>query len=59
MSKMMLKTIRGQLFQEKMRFENTIYPIRFVKFQCDYDLNFGRYLNPELPPIRVELYPPK
>jgi hypothetical protein len=36
---------------EKMWFQN-ISPIRFFKFQWDYDLNLGRYLNPELPPMR-------
>jgi hypothetical protein len=28
--------------------ENAIFPIRFFKFQWDYDLNLGRYLDPEL-----------
>ena len=28
------------------------FPHTFFKFQWDYDLNLGRYLNPELPPMR-------
>jgi hypothetical protein len=52
MSKTVLKTIRGQLLPEKMRFENKFRPYVFFKFWCDYDLNLGRYLNPELPPMR-------
>ena len=39
-----------------MGFENIrLYPITLFfikKFQCNYDLNLCRYLNPELPPMR-------
>ena len=53
MLKMTLKTTRGQLFSEQMRFENT--KICFIHFYfyflCDYDLNLCRYLNPALPPM--------
>ena len=52
--KIVLKIIRGQLFSEKVLFENTkISPIYiFLKFQCDYDLSLCWYLNPELPKMR-------
>ena len=35
-----------------MRFLNIISTIRFLEICTEYDLNLGRHLNPELPPMR-------
>jgi hypothetical protein len=48
MLKTLLKVIRGALLSEK---NTQISPIRIFKFKRDYDLNFRRYLNSELPPM--------
>jgi hypothetical protein len=53
MLKTMLKIIRRQLLPEKNAIRKYLnFPRRFFKFQCDYDLNLCRYLNPELPRLR-------
>jgi hypothetical protein len=52
MPKTVLKTIRGQLLAIP-KYQISRIDLRFfLKFCIDYDLNLGRYLNPNLPPIR-------
>jgi hypothetical protein len=49
---LIFKNIRGQLLHEEMRFLNTISTVRFFEIGTEYDINLGRHLNPELPPMR-------